>query len=341
MRKITANWSKKLLAALTCGLLLGNANGQDIHFSQFFEAPLLRNPSLAGLFEGDVRAQAVYRDQWNSITNAYRTGSVNAEYKMPVKGNDYMTVGMQMLYDKAGTVGWTSAHLLPAMNYHKSLSDDYNRYLSLGFMAGPVQRRIDRSKMTTNESYEGRGDGETFPRAQYTYIDASVGMSFNAQLNENPADNFFIGAAYHHFTRPKTSFYQSQQVELAPSWVASAGVRFGVTPVSYITLQGDYMLQNGSQSMIAGALYGIKIGPEDDNPIYTIHGGAFLRWNDAFIPVIKLDYHPFSVSFSYDANISKLRTSTFGRGGFELGVSYTGFLNRMGSTESAVRCPRF
>lgn len=329
------------MAALTCGLLLGNANGQDIHFSQFFEAPLLRNPSLAGLFEGDVRAQAVYRDQWNSITNAYRTGSVNAEYKMPVKGNDYMTVGMQMLYDKAGTVGWTSAHLLPAMNYHKSLSDDYNRYLSLGFMAGPVQRRIDRSKMTTNESYEGRGDGETFPRAQYTYIDASVGMSFNAQLNENPADNFFIGAAYHHFTRPKTSFYQSQQVELAPSWVASAGVRFGVTPVSYITLQGDYMLQNGSQSMIAGALYGIKIGPEDDNPIYTIHGGAFLRWNDAFIPVIKLDYHPFSVSFSYDANISKLRTSTFGRGGFELGVSYTGFLNRMGSTESAVRCPRF
>ncbi len=51
------------------------ATAQDIHFSQFFEAPLLRNPSLAGIFTGDVRVQAVYRDQWNSITDAYRTTS--------------------------------------------------------------------------------------------------------------------------------------------------------------------------------------------------------------------------------------------------------------------------
>ena len=166
-------------------------------------------------------------------------------------------------------------------------------------------------------------------------------MSFNSQLNENPADNFFVGLAYHHFTRPKNSFYQSQQVELDPNWVASAGVRFGVTPASYITLQGDYMLQNYAQVIISGALYGIKIGPEEDKPIYTLHGGAFLRWNDAFIPVVKLDYRPFSVSLSYDLNISKLRTSSFGRGGFELGISYVGFLDRATSTEFAVRCPRF
>ena len=32
-------------------------HAQDLHFSQFFEAPLLRNPALAGLFEGDVSAK--------------------------------------------------------------------------------------------------------------------------------------------------------------------------------------------------------------------------------------------------------------------------------------------
>ncbi len=58
---------------------------QDLHFSQFFEAPLLRNPSLAGIFTGDYRIQGVYRDQWNSFTNAYKTGSFNGEYKMPVR----------------------------------------------------------------------------------------------------------------------------------------------------------------------------------------------------------------------------------------------------------------
>src|SRR5436189_4387374 len=107
---------------------------QDIHFSQFFEAPLWRNPSLAGIYTGDIRVQAVYRDQWNSVTNAYKTASLDGEYKMPIgKANDFVTVGMQLLYDKAGTISWTSTYILPALNYHKSLSAEKNRYLSLGF----------------------------------------------------------------------------------------------------------------------------------------------------------------------------------------------------------------
>src|SRR5258706_11835286 len=98
-------------------LFVTSLQAQDIHFSQFFEAPLWRNPSLAGIFTGDVRVQVVYRDQWNSVTNAYRTGSLNAEIKMPVgKNNDFITTGMQVLFDRAGTIGWTSVHLLPALN---------------------------------------------------------------------------------------------------------------------------------------------------------------------------------------------------------------------------------
>src|SRR5215813_11273183 len=109
------------------------ANGQDIHFSQFFQTPLLRNPSLAGIYTGDVRVQAVYRDQWNSVTDAYKTASLDGEYKMPVgKLNDYVTFGMELLYDKAGTIAWTSTYVYPTINYHKSLSEDRNRYLSLG-----------------------------------------------------------------------------------------------------------------------------------------------------------------------------------------------------------------
>src|SRR5829696_6582582 len=141
----------KCCLLLTAFMLSFAIRAQDIHFSQFFEAPLLRNPSLAGIFEGDIRVQGVYRDQWNSVTNAYRTGSFNAEYKMPIgRGDDFMTTGLQVLYDKAGTVGLTSTHLLPAINYHKSLSGERTMYLSLGFMGGVVQKRIDYSKITTD-----------------------------------------------------------------------------------------------------------------------------------------------------------------------------------------------
>lgn len=320
-------------------LLLKQSKAQDVHFSQFFEAPLWRNPSLAGIFNGDVRVQAVYRDQWNSITNAYKTGSLNAEYKIPVgRGDDFFTTGMQILNDKAGSIGWVTTQLLPVLNYHKSLSTEKNSYLSLGFMGGWVQRRFDISKMTTNSQYDNGTLGENLSDTKYSYLDGSVGMSYNSNLNNNPANTFFLGAAYHHFNRPNRSFYRNSNIELNPKWVFSGGIKLGVSDNAYLTIQADRTMQGGFSETVAGTLCGLKIGEDLDNPAYTLHAGAFLRWNDALIPVVKLDYNPFSVALSYDVNISKLKQSSYGRGGFELSISYIGFLKR---SEGYLLCPRF
>ncbi|MGB3008093.1 MAG: PorP/SprF family type IX secretion system membrane protein [Chitinophagaceae bacterium] len=327
-----------LLTFVPCAMHF-DSSGQDIHFSQFFEAPLWRNPSLAGIFTGDIRVQAVYRDQWNSVTNAYKTGSLNTEIKMPVgKGNDFVTTGLQLLFDRAGTIGWTSTHLLPVLNYHKSISTDRNRYLSLGFMGGLVQRSFDPSKVTTNSQYDYGTIGENFANNQYNYLDGSVGMSFNSDFSYNSPNNYFIGAAYHHFNRPKKSFYRNQDIELHPKWVFSAGMKFGISEYAFMTLQADQSLQGGFKETVGGALYGLKLGEDPDNPAYILHAGAFLRWNDAIMPVIKIDYNPFSVALSYDVNISKLKTSSYGRGGFELSVSYTGFRKSKGEY---LLCPKF
>ena len=315
------------------------AFSQDIHFSQFFEAPLWRNPSLAGIFTGDYRVQAVYRDQWNNVTNAYRTGSVNAEYKMPIgKANDFITSGLEILYDRAGTIGWTTTEVLPALNYHKSLSNEKNEYLSLGFMGGWVQHRFDPSKVTTNSQYDNGGLGENFLNTQYSYIDASVGMSYNSYLNNNPENNFFIGAAYHHFNKPRNSFYSNINTQLQPKWVFSGGIKLGVADYAYITLQADHTRQGSFSETVAGAMYGLKLGDDPAHPTYTIHAGAFLRWNDALIPVVKLDYGTISVAFSYDANISTLKPSSYGHGGYEFSVSYFGFRKEKGGY---LLCPRF
>lgn len=339
---------KTSIIRITCGLLASlfvslSTTAQDIHFSQFFEAPLLRNPSLAGIFTGDIRVQAVYRDQWTSVTNAYKTGSLNAEYKMPIgKADDFITMGLQALYDRAGTIGWTSTHILPALNYHKSLSSDKNSYLSLGFMGGMVQRRFDRSKMTTNSQYDGGGDGETFQTASYTYLDGSVGMSYNATMGDNPDNNYYLGAAFHHFNRPNNSFYRNAKIELNPKWVFSGGIRFEVSEYAYMTVQADHSRQGAFSETVAGGMYGLKLGGDPDKPDYVVHAGAFLRWNDAIIPAVKIDYSPFSVAISYDVNISKLKPSSYGRGGIELSVSYIGFLNRLErSSMNSVLCPKF
>lgn len=334
------------LAIIFCTPVVVSA--QDIHFSQFFETPLLRNPALAGIFTGDVRVQAVYRNQWNSVTTPYQTGSLNGEYKKPVgSSNDFLTIGGQILYDKAGTVALTATHILPTLNYHKSLSADRNMYLSLGFMGGWVQRSIDRSKVTTNSQYDGTGfnpnlsDGETFPRNSYSYLDASVGMSFNTQVGENTDNNIFLGLAYHHFNKAtKVSFYGNPNYEMIPKWVGSAGVRFNMNEFSFFTMEANYSKQGPYTETIAGALYSWKLDDMDD-PKYVLHAGGFLRWKDAFIPVAKLEFKPIAVAVSYDANISQLKSASQGRGGFELSLTYQKFLDRNNSSSEAVRCPKF
>ena len=338
-----------MLACITSLIPLSVENllAQDIHFSQFFEAPLLRNPSLAGIFTGDIRVQGVYRDQWNSFTNAYRSGSFNVEYKMPVgKGDDFVTAGLQVLFDKAGTAGLTSTHALPAINYHKSLSSEKVMYLSVGFMGGIVQKRIDRSKITTNNQYDGSAfnpglaDGETFVNPNYTMADGSFGASFNTTFGEDERHSMYAGGAYHHINRPSNSFYRSAAAALNPKYVFSAGVKYAIDDLTFFTLQADHSGQGSFNETIGGAMYSFAIG-EPDEPLYTLHAGAFLRWKDALIPVVKIDYNPVSVAISYDVNVSQLKTASLGRGGFELSVSYIGFLDRPNSSKNTLLCPRF
>jgi type IX secretion system PorP/SprF family membrane protein len=298
-------------------------HSQDIHFSQFSETPLLRNPALAGLFSGDLRLQSVYRTQWQSVTVPYQTTSLNGEYKMLVgKSEDYITIGGQILYDKAGSIAMTATHIMPAINYHKSLSQVRNMYLSLGFMGGLA-------------------DGETFDKPSYSYFDGTAGMSFNSQIGDNVDNNFFAGIAYHHFNKPNNvSFYGNTKLEMTPKWVYSAGTRLSTADNSYVTLHADYVTQGAHKEMIGGAIYTYKLDDTDD-PKYLIHGGAFMRWKDAIIPVAKVELRPLAISVSYDITTSKLSAATSGRGGFELGLSYQKFINRDKSSKEAVRCPRF
>lgn len=333
---------------VSCISFANTAIAQDIHFSQLGETPLLRNPALAGLFSGDVRVQTVFRSQWNSVANPYKTVSTNIEFKLPFgSSDDFLTLGGQVLYDKAGSVDLSATHILPVINYHKSLSAERSMYLSLAAMGGIVQRSIDPSKITTNNQYNGgiyvpgSNTGENIIKPSYRYFDATVGMSFNTQLGDNLDDNIYIGAAYHHFNKAKnTSFYTDSRVEVAPKWVMSAGLRTGIDDNSYLTVEADYNSQASYSSTIIGVLVARKLG-DVENPKYIFHLGTYYRLSDAVIPVIKLEAKPISMSISYDANISQLRSASSGRGGFEFSLAYQKYRNGNYSSVESTKCPKF
>lgn len=338
---------KYILSIYFIFLIYESGSAQDIHFSQISEVPIIRNPALAGIFTGDVRVQAIYRNQWSSVSVPFQTAMLNGEYKFPVgDGNDFMTIGGIIFHDKAGSAALTTTQVKPVINFHKSLSSERNMYLSAGFSGGLVQRSVDRSKMITDGQYGPGGydpslnNGETFSNGSFMYFDGSAGLTFNMQVGDNQDDNIYIGAAYHHFNKSaKVSFYNSPDVRQIPKIVLSAGVRLNVYESAFITFYGDFSKQGPSKELTAGLLYSWKLDDET-NPKYIVSLGGFIRWEDAIIPMIKMETMPFTFAVSYDVNVSRLKTASQSRGGFELSLSYQKFLDRSKSLET-LRCPKF
>jgi hypothetical protein len=219
-------------------------------------------------------------------------------------------------------------------------------YLSVGFMGGWVEKTIDRSKITTNNQFDGNaynpsiGDGETFTAPTVNYLDGSIGISFNMDLGEEPDNSLFLGAAVHHLNRPKNAFYQNAK-ELEIKYVFSGGVKFGLGDYSYFTLQADHTRQGRFRETVEGCLFSYKLGDDPDAPPYTVDLGAFLRWGDALIPVVKLNMNGLSLALSYDVNVSTLKTASQGRGAVELSIACIGFTDRHNGTGNKVLRPRF
>lgn len=338
---------KYILSLISIFLIAKNCEAQDIHFSQISEVPIIRNPALAGIFTGDVRVQASYRNQWSSVSVPYKTSLLNGEYKFSVgSGSDFMTIGGILFHDNAGSAALTTTQVKPILNFHKSLSSDRNMYLSAGFSAGIVQRSVDRSKMITDGQWGGGGydpaldNGETFSNGNFMYFDGSAGLSFNMQVGDNEDNNIYFGAAYHHFNKSaRISFYNAPDVKQIPKFVLSVGVRLNVSESAFMTYYGDFSRQGSSQELVGGLLYSQKLDDEID-PRYIISFGGLIRWEDAFIPMVKMEVMPITISVSYDVNVSRLRTTSQSRGGFELSLSYQKFLDRS-SSKDALRCPKF
>lgn len=318
---------------------------QDINFSQFYELPLLRNPALAGTFRGDIRVTSAFRSQWNSVTVPYKTEALGTELKFGLSqnSNDYLSIGMQITNDIAGDSKMGKTQFLPMLAFHKSLSVERDSYLSLGFLGGAIQQRFDPGKLKFDDQFVNGAYSptnptrQTFSNTNVLYWDAAVGMKYSSETTGDI--RYYIGAAYFHFTQPKVAFDQSYDIRLNKKVVLNAGLSAPTSETDRVILYVDGFKQGGNNQWQGGFLYKHDMVQEDDDFTCSLSGGVMYRWNDAVIPVLKLDYYNWAVGVTYDANVSKLRSASKGRGGFELTLSYSDFLNIRNSSLEKVRCP--
>jgi type IX secretion system PorP/SprF family membrane protein len=325
------------------------SRAQDIHLSQFFETPILRNPALAGIFTGNIRAQIVYRNQWRSVGYPYTTKTFSTEYKFRLpQSNDYMTAGIQAFFDVAGATRLTTIDVMPVINFHKSLNLEKNAFLSAGFAAGIVQRNFDDKRLTFDNQYNNGSfdplapSGENFSYFKATFVDFATGISFNGGLSNG--GNFYLGASIYHLNRPAKN-YTAEGFHLDPKIQGNAGLKAPLNDQIELLLEGNYSKQGSYSETIAGGglMYYLTDMSEAATDVKSVAlGGAlFVRLRDAIVPVLKLNYNNMEVSCSYDVNISSLSAATNGRGGYELSLSFKGFTTSTNAGLNMVRCPRF
>ena len=333
---------KKVLFFFVMMIMLQCGFSQDYNFSQFYELPLLRNPALAGIFEGGMRIKSVYRNQWQSVTVPYKTTGLSAEMKFHAGRGNWHNLAVQATYDVAGDSKLSRIQILPVYTFHLQIAEE--NYLSMGAMVGSVSSNFDQSKLTwddqfVNGSFVPNSSAQVLKNTQRDYLEVATGIAFTKPVGE--MGSMYIGGSMFHINRPRVSFDENNDNKLESKYGINAGLSVPSGTYDAITFYGDAFFQGGHKQTMIGGFYTISLANQyyDDQNKTSLHLGGAYRWNDAFIPVVKLDYSNFSFGLSYDVNVSKLKTASQYRGGFEFTLSYRNL--SIGSGSADLPCPKF
>lgn len=294
------------------------AIAQDFHLSQYDAPPLFLNPAMTGLFDGKYRAHLHYRTQWRAITrNAFKT--IGASFDMPVKK---FALGVQIMNGRAGASDYNALSALLSIGYDMAISSDKNHHVSFGLQGGMIQKskqnltfgnQYDPTKGAINPDFES---GEVFDNSAFIVHDLNAGLLYFF-AKEGARLNPFLGVSAFHITRPKESFYGSNN-RIPIRYYVHGGSRVNINEKVQLLPKFIYMRQKNANELNFSLLLNYYL---EDSDAFLIFGPTY-RSKDAGIIELGIQKSGFTVRTSYDINTSKLKTVSNYRGGFEVSVTY-------------------
>lgn len=322
-------------------LCVQNSKAQDLHFSQYFNAPLLINPANTGFApDKDWRIGANYRNQWAGIlSNPYKTMSVwgDAQIFNDRFDNGWMGVGGSILKDVAGSGNLSATKINASLAYHQLIG--YKSLLSGGFSIGGVNKRIDPAKLTFDNQWNGKffditlPSNEVFSTSSVWYLDVQAGLNMAWFPNDNAYINAGFSAA--HLNRPKESFFTNTNTDtrlsvrynyflngsfkLNDQWIVNPNIYYSAmakTNETVLGMNAHYNLSGDGSTQIIGGMY--------------------YRLKDAVMPMVGYQWNNIALTVNYDVNANGIATYSESRGAYELSIVKTGLFNPGGKS---VKCP--
>lgn len=336
----------KITAIIICLCSL-QLNAQDLHYSQFFNSPLVTNPANTGFIpDGDYRLGVNYRNQWSSVmTIPYKTFSAFGDAQV-MQNNDntgWMGVGGVILRDVAGSGNLTSTKVYGSVAYHQMIN--LGSLLSLGFNVGWANKQINVTNLKFPDQFDGNFFDSHLPtsvsldRNNINYLDMQVGLNY-AYF---PTSDFYLNAGFSamHLNRPRESFFNAQQGidnRIPVRYTAFLNGSFKLNDRVIVNPNIYGSLQAKSWEIVGGLNAHYNLSGDGEKVLIA---GLYYRHQDAIIPMIGLGVHDINFTFSYDATMSSLRNFNNSRGAFEFSLIKQGIVDKYRGNRRESMCPSF
>ncbi|MBP6431936.1 MAG: PorP/SprF family type IX secretion system membrane protein [Ferruginibacter sp.] len=338
---------KKIKIQLLVMMLIGIStisNGQDLHFSQFFNSPLTTNPANTGFIpDADYRIGGNYRNQWSSIMSSpYKTMSVfcDAQLFRDKLENGWLGIGGVLLTDVAGSGSLKSNKFYGSIAYHQMLGN--SSLLSAGFNIGWASKRIDATKLLFPDQFDGKFFSTTIPTSvsfantNVDYYDVQVGLNY-AYF---PQENVYINAGYsiHHVNRPKETFFNdvSNNGRIPMRHIGFVNAILKVADRVIINPNIYYTNQAKASEIVLGMNANYNLSEYGEKQLIA---GAYYRHKDAVVPMVGLVIGNLQFTYNYDVTISSLSNFNNRRGASEISLIKKGFYPS--NVDRASLCPKF
>jgi type IX secretion system PorP/SprF family membrane protein len=331
-----------LLVLLSCSIL---STAQDPHFSQFFSSPLTLNPAFTGKFNGNVRIAGNYRNQWPTINQAYKTGTLSIDAPILKKSIDYRDtwgIGIMGYTDKSAAGAVSFNYVSVSTAFHKGLDEDGYKQLGLGLQGTYSNMNIFTSDLKFEDQLTPLGftgvTSETFNNSilKSSYFDVNAGLLYTTSSSDR--NNLYAGISVYHINRPKQNFTTNSYYLLSPRATFHAGGYFPTSETSTLHVSALYSTQaKAHETVIGAAMQFATADLETSNNPVSFYAGSWVRLGDALIPYVGLEYNSLRFGLTYDINMSDLRTASQSRGGVEFSIIYIA----KSPDSKGLPCPKF
>lgn len=286
-------------------------SAQEGHLTQFFNAVQYLNPAEAGAAK-QARVVLNYRRQWPSIAAGYSTKVLGTDLNIKKFG-----YGLLLSSNDAGGGSLTRSKFM--LNMARQLDLDSNNVLGFGLQAGFLQSRFNASSLKFDNQYGAGGfdrnqaNGESFSNTSRVHFDGGFGLFWqNGKYSWKPKVSFSVG----HLFKAKDSFYGNAESNALRQYTTFVEVSKQLSAKMELIPYLFYARQGKASNLLYGSRLGYSLKPEQ-----TVYVGAAMRNKDAVLAYVGFTISQYLVGFSYDANISGLRTGTKGFGAWEISLS--------------------